>query len=345
MSGDKGWWSSTGGAMFGASSTTAKGFTSKVGSMASGVGNQVKSMGSTVTSAFGKTKNAVVGAFTPGTSETPKDDPTSLANIPKTLGPELYVANGQLYESRGDHTKALENYTKALESEPKNVPALVSTARLYDRQGQADRASEFYRKALAVNPNDASIYNDLGLAYQKSGNVAAARENLAKAASMDASNARYKNNLATLLVEQGQPDEAISQLKQVFPPAVAHYNVAYMHFSKQNLPAAQQQLQMALQADPNLKEARDLYARLGGSQAVAQATNAYQLAGNIYQTVQGVGQPQVSQPANVQPVTAQMPVSNTLPVPNGMPAPGVPSGTTNQPAWMNAPALPSFPVQ
>lgn len=296
--------------MYGASATTAKGFS-----------GQVKSMGTAVSSAFVKAKTAITAPFQPDAAAATgdKSDPTSLANMPTKLTPELWVMQGQLAESQGQQAKALESYSKALEVEPNNLSALVSTARLYDRQGNGARSVEYFQKALAVNPNDASLHNDLGLAYSKAGNATAAKECLMKAASMDATSIRYRNNLATLLVEQGQADEAVAQLMQVHSPAVAHYNVAYLHFMKQNIPAAQQQLQLALQADPNLPQARDLYNRLGGAQTVAQVANAYQLAGNIYQTAQGMAQPNA---------TAATPASTVS---------GAPAGQT--PSWLNTPSL------
>lgn len=313
MSGGSGWWSSTGGSMYGASATAAK-----------GVGGQFKSVGTTVSNAFVKTKAAVVSTFKPAdpslTSD--KDDPTSLASMPGKLTPELWIMQGQLAESQGQHAKALESYNKALQAEPNNVGALVSTARLYDRQGDAAHSVQYFQKALVVNPNDASVHNDLGLAYSKAGNVAAAKDSLGKAALIEPSNVRYRNNLATLMVENGQAEEAVRQLQQVLPPAVAHYNVAYLHFTKQNIPAAQQQLQAALQIDPNLQQARDLYSRLGGGQAIAQASSAYQLAGNVYQTAQNFGNPAAAGAApGMTHATVSVPATATSPAPTWLNSP------------------------
>jgi hypothetical protein len=136
---------------------------------------------------------------------------------------------------------------------------------------------------------------------------------------------RYRNNLATLLVENGQGDEAVNQLRQVLPPAVAHYNVAYLHFTKQNIPAAKQQLQLALQADPNLQPARDLMNQLGGNSMVAQAASAYQMAGNIYQTAQGIAHatPTTAAPASMSPASTS----------------GISSSP--QPSWLSSPAAAS----
>lgn len=305
--------------MFSAGSTAAK-----------SVGGQFRSMGTTVSSAFGKAKSAIVAPFAGSTSSTPapdKSDPTSLSNMPTKLSPELWVMQGQLAESQGQQAKALESYNKALNSEPNNLGALVSLARLYDRQGDSAKSVEYFQKAAAINASDASLLNDLGLAYSKAGNATAAKESMEKAAGLDPKNVRYRNNLATLLVEQGKADEAVTQLQNVLPPAMAHYNVAYLHFTKQNIPAAEQQLRLALQADPNLQPARDLMARLGGSQSIAQAG---QTAGSIYQTVQGLMQPGAT------PATAvAAPSTGSLPAisPGAQP-----------PAWLGAPATTPPPL-
>lgn len=265
----------------------ATGQTSSFASTLSGAGKSVvgqfQSMGTAVKSAAGKAKTAVTAPFS---STAKSDDPTSLTSK-ATIGPEVWVANGQLNETRGEFTKALDNYTKALELEPTNLAALLSTARLYDRQGDAPKAAEFFQKAIAVKPDDASLYNELGLAKAKAGNTAEAESNIQKAIALDPSNSRYRNNLASILVDGGRSDEAVRQLEQVFAPAVANYNVAYLHASKQNLAAAQQHLQLALQIDPNLKEARDLMNRLGGSSTVQAASNAYNMAGSVMQAMQG----------------------------------------------------------
>ncbi len=250
-----------------------------------GIGGQFKSMGTAMSSAMGKAKNAVTSTFT---SNPDTNDPTSLANMPTNLGPEIWVTNGHWYETQGNHSKALDNYTKALELEPKNVPALLSTARLYAKQGQDAQAADFFTKAIAVTP-EASSYNELALVHQKLGKSADAQAAVQKAIELDPTNARYRNNLASMLVSGGRSDEAVKQLEQVFPPAIANYNVAYLHFSNSNIAGAQQHLQLALQADPNLQQARDLMDKLGGSPTAQTAMSAYNTAGQIYRTAQAVG--------------------------------------------------------
>lgn len=264
-----------------------------VANAGSGITGQFKSMGTAVSSAMGKAKNAVTSTFTTSSEEAASE--TSLANMPSKLGPEIWVTNGQLYETQGNYAKALDNYTKALELEPNNEAALLSTSRLYARQGQNDKAADFLNKAIAVAPQ-AGTYNELALINQKLGKTAEAQTAVSRAIELEPTNPRYRNNLASMLVAGGRSDEAVQQLQQVFPPAIANYNVAYLHFTNSNVAAAQQHLQVALQADPNLQEARNLMDKLAGSQTAQAAVSTYNTANQIYQTAQSVmGQPSVQQ--------------------------------------------------
>ena len=273
-------------------STGNGGLASTLSNTGQGVTGQVKSMGTTMSTAMVKAKNIVTSPFAPSTD---KGDPTSLSNLPDSLGPEIWVTNGQLYESQSKYAKAQENYTKALTIEPTNQAALLSMARLHVRQQQYAEAEQMFVKALAGNPQ-ADVYNELASILQKQGRMAEAQSAVQQAIAAEPSSQRFRNNLAGMLVASGRSDEAVQQLSQVFPPAIASYNVAYLHFANQDLAGAQQYLQAALQADPNLKEARDLMDKINGSPTAQNAMAAYQTADQIYRTAQATVTPNT--PAN-----------------------------------------------
>ena len=289
--------------------------TSFAGSLANtgkGIGGQIKSMGTVVTSAMGKAKNAVVSPF--ATKAVENEDETSLANMPTNLGPEIWITNGLLYESQGNHNRALDNYTKALEIEPNNLAALQSTARLYVKQQQYAPAIDFFNRAVAVSAT-APNYAELANAQQQLGKIPEAQASIQKAIELEPTSTRYRNTMAGMLVAQGRSDEAIQQLEQVFPSAVANYNVAYLHFVNKNMAGAQQHLQAALTADPNLQPARDLLATISASQSAKSAVAAYGTADQISRTAQGIVNPTVQAQA--------APFSNTPTFsPATMPQPG-----------------------
>ncbi len=282
---------------------TGGSFASSLTNAGAGIGGQVKSMGTTMASAVGKAKNIVAAPF--GTTSN-NGDPTSLANMPSNLGPEIWVTNGQLYESQGKFAKAIENYTKALEVEPTNEPALLSMARLHGRQQQYVEAEQYFNKALAVRPQ-AEVFNELASLMHRQGRSSEALAVMEKAISLEPNSQKFRNNLAGMLVASGRSDEAVQQLSQVFTPAESSYNVAYLHFAKQDVAGAQQYLQAALQADPNLQPARELWATINGSPTTESAVAAYQTANQIYRTAQAAVTP--TTPANTavfqQPTSGQ----------------------------------------
>ena len=93
------------------STAPSTGFASSLSNAGKGVVGQFQSMGTAVKSAAGKAKTAVIAPF--ATTEK-SDDPTSLSNMPSSIGPEVFVANGQLSKKQGNLTKALDNYTSGL---------------------------------------------------------------------------------------------------------------------------------------------------------------------------------------------------------------------------------------
>lgn len=328
----------------------SKPLTSSIAGTTKGFSAQLKSVGTTVSSAAGKAKTAITSTFSSKPSET-VDPETSLASMPEKLGAEIWVSNGQIFEMKGNYAAALDNYTKALEKEPDSLPALQSTARLYMRQNQFESAVNFYDRVVTVSPT-AENYAELADAQQKAGRLNEAQASIQKAISLDPSVARYRNNLAGMLVSVGRSDEAVKQLEQVFPSAVANYNVAYMHFMNKNLAATQQHLQLALQADPNLQPARELMSKLGQNSATQTAMSVYNTANQIYRTAQATSTAQVQ----AAPVQYSQQPSTSAGIPNaGLPNTALSSGIQQpavqsqigqpvQPFNQSLPSLPEIPT-
>jgi len=259
---------------------------------ANGVKSQFASVGAAMTSAYSKTKTAITTPFST-TSTTNPDAATSLSS-PITVAPEILVAQGNYFESQGNYAKALDSYSRALEAEAKNPVALLSMARLYDRQKDSANAIEFYRKVNAAVPNNADAYAELGGVYARAGDLKSAKNELQKAVNLQPQNRGYRASMAGVLLDSGNVDAAFEELRQTDSPATAHYQMACLHFNRKNIPATQQQLQMALQIDPNLKPARDLLASMGGAQNISnmvqqgqqfgqQAMGIYQQTGALVQ--------------------------------------------------------------
>ena len=226
------------------------GMSESIASMTNSAKSGVTAIGASARTAVGKTTSAVTGVFRKPTDPASSSDPLSLSNKPETVNAEVYVANGQLWESSGDMTKARESYDNALKSEPNNAQALVSIARLNYREGKYQEASEFFRRALTVSPNDAELHNDIALTQSKLNDVAGSIASFEKALKLAPGTSRYANNLATVHYESGDAAAAYRVLVTNNKPAVAHFNMAYLHYKSGNLEEAKKHLNAAAQYEP-----------------------------------------------------------------------------------------------
>lgn len=273
---------------------------------AQGTQGQISSMGSAVKSAYAKTTDSVAGIFK-GKADTvdgagntiDADDPLRLDKEPQSIGPEVFVANGQLWESTGNFEKAMENYAKALETEPRNAPALGSIARLNFRQAKHAEAVDYFERAIEAAPNDAALYNDLGLTLSKMKRHQEAAKAIQSALAIAPGTSRYANNLASVHYAAGRSEQAMKTLAEHNKPAVAHFNMAYLEFNDGNYDAAREQLTEALRYEPQasddsairraVERSRELLAKLDrGSMQVAKiaqaAPQAYKAAQRLQET-------------------------------------------------------------
>lgn len=191
----------------------------------------------------------------PKPTNLPEIDQLSLSNKPRS-GSDLYLLNAKMYEQNNNFEAAKSQYEKALETEPKNYEVLLSYAHMNDRAGKFDEAAKLYQRAISAQPKQPTAYNDLGLCLARVNRYDEAVKNLNKAIEMQPQKALYRNNLATVLVQQNKLPEAVAQLSAVNPPAVAHYNVAYLLQRRGEMNAATQHMTTAAQLDPSFVAAR-----------------------------------------------------------------------------------------
>lgn len=334
------------------------------------IASSTKSIGGSAKKALTKTTDAVAGVFRRGEPLPESEaatDPLSLANKPAKVGPEVFVANGQLWESTGELGKAMESYTKALESEPNNPPALTSIARLHFRQGNHKQAAEFFQRAISQTPDDAGLHNDLGLTLSKLGDYNGATSSLGKALELEPGTSRYANNLASVRFEAGDANSAYRVLSANNKPAVAHFNMAYLHYKNGQMTEARGHLGQAMQfqqeaeQDVAVKRAvdrsRDMLAQIDASMGpVAQAVPQASIAGgrflnqnpSVQQTSQsGMSTGSVSPAAPTTPSTTGtpsgtfgMPVSSGVNYSMAEPASTPAAATTTPSADVGGPAIP-----
>lgn len=265
-----GWWGGGGGgSMYGSATpdVSKQKYEGLSQDFSGGAGSAYKAPASAnenyLTSSWKKSTAAVGSAF--GYSAKPAtqtEDPTSLDSKHKPVGPDVFIAAGRMYETQGKFPEALGQYDKALKASPNDLASLISIARLHDRQGNFAKAIETYQRAAAAHPKSGLVQNDLGLCYARHKDANQAIASLNQACHLAPKNPKYRNNLATVLVENGQTEEALRHLKALNPEGTAHYNLAYMLTARGKQAEAAQHLQMALAAQPDLEPARELLAQI-----------------------------------------------------------------------------------
>lgn len=219
-----------------------------------GITGHLASAGSKTKAAVVRTGGAIGSLFsrterTTG-SDLPEDDPLRLDNKPDRVDPEVFVAAGQLWESTGNFEKAMTSYAKALEQQNDHVPALTNIARLHFRQGNLRESENYFRRALTKKPDDSELHHDLGLALGRMKQYESAIESMNRALELSPANSRYANNLATIHFDAGGREAAFAVLNDHNKPAVAHYNMAYLHFRSGQMESARGHLQESLRFEP-----------------------------------------------------------------------------------------------
>ncbi|MBX3412905.1 MAG: tetratricopeptide repeat protein [Pirellulales bacterium] len=287
-----------------------------------------------VSSTWTRGTGAVKGAFI---KETGPIDETSLSNTPAKASNDLNVATARLKATNGRSAEAETIYRQVLEDDPEHLGALLGLARLMDHYGKTDEAIELYRFAVNVHPKEASAHNDLGLCYGRHRRFEEAARQLEIAVKIQPDKELYRNNLASVLVAQGRKNEALKHMLAVHSPAVAHYNVGFLLGQSGDIRGGIEEIDQALQLDPNMKEARQqrglLLARLPGpvgehylvrqQQGQAQVQPQFEVARRPepYTTSPTVNPPTAAGPMT-SPMPAVMPPAATAPTEPQVPGAG-----------------------
>lgn len=153
-------------------------------------------------------------------------------------------------------------YQEVLNYEPHNVEAQCGLGRTYIALNDFERAGNVFRKAIEKAPKQAPLHAEYSVVFSKRNQFEEAVKHLNKAHELDPENQDYQRMLGVNLVCAGQPDAGLRMLTRARGPAAAHYYVARVYHRLEQPDACRRHLQLAVQANPNLAEAREFLAAL-----------------------------------------------------------------------------------
>ncbi len=198
-------------------------------------------------------------------SEAAKTDPISLSR-PSRPSAQLYVAMARLAEQQGRFEEAESYYREALRISPRELSALLGYARLKERMRDPEKAAELYGQAVQNHRQDPAVYNDYALFMARRGRFAEAARIMERAIQLQPRRWLYRNNMAMILVDLGDVSGALQHLLAVQDEATAYYNVGYLLIRKGDKDAAIRYLAIALEKNPQLREAQVWLNALAGEQ-------------------------------------------------------------------------------
>jgi tetratricopeptide (TPR) repeat protein len=158
-------------------------------------------------------------------------------------------------------------FQEALQIDPKYRDAVQGLARVYTRMDDFDHALAIYQKALDKNPKDHGLWFDMGMCWSRKRELARAIPCFQKALELDPENRQYMTTLGLTLARLGQTDQGLALLTRSMGAALAHYNVARMMEHLGQSEPCRQQLELALQLNPNLEQARGMLEALQAPRA------------------------------------------------------------------------------
>lgn len=158
--------------------------------------------------------------------------------------------------------RARKGYQQALTLEPKNSAAQLGLARLYHDMNDHDRTVAAYQKALKQEPKNVTLLFELGMVHARAKEWEAALIHLKAALDLEPENGQCATTFGHCLARAGRIDEALDVFRKTVGEAKAHYNLARMlhHMNQDDL--CRQHLDLAMRADPQLTEAREMLVQL-----------------------------------------------------------------------------------
>lgn len=161
-------------------------------------------------------------------------------------------------EIRDLRDQARKAYQQALSLDPKCLDAHRGMAQVQSLDGDHARAITTYQGALKHHPKEALLWYEMGLTCSRAKEWEQATDAFTHAADLDPNNKKYANMVGFSLARSGKFQESLVYFTRVAGEAKARYNIARMMLHLGQTVEGKQQLELALQLEPDLKDAKNL---------------------------------------------------------------------------------------
>jgi tetratricopeptide (TPR) repeat protein len=158
--------------------------------------------------------------------------------------------------------QARQGFQKALQQDPRNPTALLGLAHYHARLGERHKALEIFQRYLRYYPQDNQARYQLALVHAQWKDWEGAVRWCDEALRLDPESRSIRKTKGFCLARAGRYDEALATFLEIMPESLARYHLARVLEHMGHVDASRQQLQLALQADPNCEQARQFLTEL-----------------------------------------------------------------------------------
>jgi Flp pilus assembly protein TadD len=173
------------------------------------------------------------------------------------------LALGQVLIKRGNVDKAIAVYQARIQSDPNDPRFYFLVGSLEEGRGNQARAQQMYQKALDIDSNDALAANNLAYLMLESGqnvDMAVSLAQIARQGLPDIPNTA--DTLGWAYYHKAVYGLAVDLLEQAVGKAPEnagyHYHLGLAYAKNKEPFKARQQLQKALEIDPNFKHSQEI---------------------------------------------------------------------------------------
>jgi tetratricopeptide (TPR) repeat protein len=204
--------------------------------------------------------------------EKPKKAPNLELSFAEMREKQARTFADQPQKQFSEFDEARKIYHEILNYDPNCIEAYRGLGRVYTGLGDYERAAASFQKAIEKQPKCSVLYAEFSIVYSKRNQFPEAVRLLSKATELDPENQEFQRMLAVDLVCNGQLEQGLAAMTRARGPAAAHYYIARVYERKGRPDLARTELARALQANPNLQEARAMLDDLSRPQTATAST-------------------------------------------------------------------------